>query len=193
MSTTSTALSDLVRLLPLTIDELPAHPAFTELPKTIQSNGQSLSNPTRPPLRDFILSVLTEANTFVDTTLPATFTTVSTAKKSNPAAAQIKVMKRMIPNSELTSTSRGKVNTNRLEEEAWFARTSVHANQKEEGTADWREFDHGLRVQHSEHERDYTPDVYDSHRVLDWDEETAGLDLGGVWTGVEMRSRLHFF
>jgi len=73
--------------------------------------------------------------------------------------------------------------------EAWFARRSKHANQSEEGTADWPEFDEGLRVDHSEKERMYTPDVYDSHRVLDWDEQTRGMEFEGGWMQVDMRSK----
>ena len=61
-----------------------------------------------------------------------------------------------------------------------FARKSTHTSKSETGTATWEEFDGGLRVQHSEHEREYTPDVFDSFKVLDWDAETdtLGEELG---------------
>ena len=61
-----------------------------------------------------------------------------------------------------------------------FARKSTHFNKPELGTASWDEFDAGLRVQHSENEADYTPDVYDCFKVLDWDQETNefGGDVG---------------
>ena len=59
-----------------------------------------------------------------------------------------------------------------------FARKSTHTNKSELGTASWDEFDAGLRVRHSEHEAEYTPDVYDCFKVLDWDQEIN--DFGGA-------------
>lgn len=58
---------------------------------------------------------------------------------------------------------------------ARFARKSTHTNESKLGTASWDEFDAGLRVRHSEHEAEYTPDVYDCFKVLDWDQETDGF------------------
>ena len=49
------------------------------------------------------------------------------------------------------------------------------------GTANWVEFDHGLRLEHSEKERLYTPAVYDSYRVLDWDKEILADGLPPVF------------
>ena len=75
-----------------------------------------------------------------------------------------------------------------------FARKSTHANKAEDGTATWEEFDNGLRVLHSEHERDYTPDVYDSHKVLDWDAETDALgEELGDYRDVKMSSKSALF
>ena len=70
-----------------------------------------------------------------------------------------------------------------------FARKSTHVHKPETGTATWEEFDSGLRVQHSEHEREYTPDVFDSFKVLDWDAETDALgDELGEYRDVKMSS-----
>ena len=70
-----------------------------------------------------------------------------------------------------------------------FARKSTHIHKTETGTATWEEFDGGLRVQHSEHEREYTPDVFDSFKVLDWDAETDALgDELGEYKDVKMSS-----
>lgn len=70
-----------------------------------------------------------------------------------------------------------------------FARKSTHVHKAETGTATWEEFDGGLRVQHSEHEREYTPDVFDAFKVLDWDAETDALgDELGEYRDVKMSS-----
>ena len=70
-----------------------------------------------------------------------------------------------------------------------FSRKSTHINKPETGTATWEEFDSGLRVQHSEHEREYTPDVFDSFKVLDWNAETDALgDEVGEYRDVKMSS-----
>ena len=75
-----------------------------------------------------------------------------------------------------------------------FARKSTHANKAEDGTATWEEFDNGLRVLHSEHEREYTPDVFDSFKVLDWDAETDALgDELGDYGDVKMSSKSTYF
>ncbi|OCL08954.1 hypothetical protein AOQ84DRAFT_354246 [Glonium stellatum] len=65
--------------------------------------------------------------------------------------------------------------------EKWFARSSEHQDNKAKGTADFEEFDFGLRIDHSIHEKDYTPDVYDANKLLDWDAE---IQAGGLSEGV---------
>lgn len=41
----------------------------------------------------------------------------------------------------------------------------------EKGHASWDEFAFGLRAEHCEHERDFTPTLYAVHKVLDWNGE----------------------
>ena len=73
--------------------------------------------------------------------------------------------------------------------ETRFARKSTHTNKADTGTATWEEFDQGLRADHSEHEREYTPDVFDSFKVLDWDRETDAFgDELGDYQDVKMSS-----
>lgn len=222
--TTQPPLGNLVRLEPLTLNEIPRHPdikfhlppCYTKDPTNNPEYSRlSTVSPDaavgrirciddeHPPLYDFINAILKEANHFVETTLPDTFTTVCTNKTSKPALAKVELLKRMIRNQELAEVpwNAGTVPRRGVRKtalwvgtggEAWFARRSIHANQSEEGTADWPEFDKGLRVDHSEKERQYTPDVYDNHRVLDWDEQTRGLEFEGGWTQVDMRSKFTF-
>ncbi len=52
----------------------------------------------------------------------------------------------------------------------WFARQSIYETGAKNGTASWEEIDKALRVDHSQHEKDYTPDIHDTHEVINWDE-----------------------
>lgn len=48
--------------------------------------------------------------------------------------------------------------------------------------------DEGLRVEHNEHERDYTPDIFDTYKVLDWDAETLAMGNLDNFSDIRMRS-----
>ncbi|KAL9006990.1 MAG: hypothetical protein Q9188_000278 [Gyalolechia gomerana] len=191
-------LGNLVRLAPLDLDTLPPHPALelsvtrkrprraspeeAIAPETPQKATQAVneSEPStidvngRPNLGPFIKAVLDEAVTFIDSTLPATFKP-SSEKSSAPAAAKVQTLKREITGSELSNIAwlDSKIprdTPDRIDnmEEAWFARKSRHPNRQDKGTARFSEFDYSLRVSHSEHEGEYTPDIFDTYKVLDW-------------------------
>lgn len=103
-------LANLVRLLPLHINELPAHPALESLVSTAsdhtQSAGSSPSQPgkvepsDRPNLISFIEEVLDQATIFVDDTLPATFKEGG-LKTSAPATAKVRLLSRNISRAEI--------------------------------------------------------------------------------------------
>lgn len=191
-------LGNLVRLAPLDLDTLPFHPALgpsvtpkrprrvstdeaiePEAPqKTTQAvNGSEPSTIDvngRPNGLLFVKAVLDEAITFIDSTLPATFKSTS-ERSSAPAAAKVQILKREIAGSELADVAwlnskipRGIPDQTDRTEEAWFARRSRHENRQDKGTAKFSEFDYSLRVSHSEHEGEYTPDVFDTYKVLEW-------------------------
>lgn len=110
-----------------------------------------------PDLLAFVQAVLDQGRTFISKPqFDETFTAVST-KSSPPSIAPVDVLKREIP-------SKG---------EAWFARRSIHENKKEEGTADWEEMVFALRDDHSFHERDFTPTLWDARKICDWDSELS--------------------
>lgn len=160
-------LGNLVRLVPLKLDELPSHPALVFEASTTDANG-------RPNLRPFIKATLEQAVTFVDNILPATFKPGS-EKPSLPAVAKVQLLRRDIPGPVLAQIPwlDSKVPRDIPEGiseigETWFGRKSRHANRQEKGTARFSEFDYGLRTDHSEHEGEYTPDVFDTYKVLDW-------------------------
>ena len=80
----------------------------------------------------------------------------------------------------------------KVEDENWFVRRSVHKNESSktgEGTASWSELVFGLKEQHSKHEQDFTPTLYDAHYVLDWNDEIRKLPKQGGrsedWIGGE--------
>ncbi|MCJ1317492.1 hypothetical protein MMC15_002817 [Xylographa vitiligo] len=168
-------LGNLLRLHPLSLADLPSHPSLTNLPSTNGSSSSAPKPPPRPSLPTFLTALLSEATTFIDHTLPSTFTVASTSKRSPPATSAVTLLKHTYPPSTLAAIPWHAFPVPRspppggLAAEAWFARRSRHADAAAAGTASWAEFDAGLRAQHSEHERQYTPDVYAAARVLDWD------------------------
>lgn len=186
-------LGNLVRLQPLHINELPAHPLFESLLKDPKNtpNGSTPSHVTkidsteRPNLISFVEEVLDQATLFVDDTLPNTFKEGS-LKSSAPSEAQVRLLSRSIGEADIrsvpwvnSSIPRNWSSNGRKPTEAWFARRSRHANHSGDGTVDFDEFDFGLRQDHSKHEQDYTPDVFDSYKVLDWNEQIkSAMDHG---------------
>ncbi|KAL9076723.1 MAG: hypothetical protein Q9161_000708 [Pseudevernia consocians] len=187
-------LGNLVRLHPLHINELPAHPALDSLISTPSEHTKSAgSSPSqagkvdsseRPNLISFMEEVLDQATIFVDDTLPATFKEGG-LKTSAPATAKVRLLSRNISMAEIqtipwiNSSIPRNWSNGRKPAEAWFARRSRHANHSDEGTCDLDEFDFGLRHDHSKHEQEYTPDVFDSYRVLDWSEQIGSAIANG--------------
>ena len=105
-------LGNLVRLLPLHINELPAHPALESLVSTTSRHPKSADDSPsqtgkvdpseRPNLISFMEEVLDQASIFVDDTLPATFREGG-LKKSAPATAKVRLLSRNISMAEIQS------------------------------------------------------------------------------------------
>ena len=159
------ALGPLVRMRPLSPGQLPAHPDLA----SHQTSGSS------PDLSTFLTEVFQEAETFMTTYMSANFTVKAENKPASPSKASVKLLEKTITSSELPTSS----SPNGAAEETWFARTSIHENASTNGTASWSEFEYGLMDDHSAHEMDYTPEVYDAHRVLSWDQEAAAMQVPG--------------
>jgi hypothetical protein len=162
-STTKPAIQDsglgpLIRLRPLAVDQLPAH---SKLP----SDGKE-----RPEIHAFAAAALEEGNAFMTTYLPHKFKTKSEGKWSPPSNSPVKLFALDISASELPKNTVAAAPSGGSGE-SWFARESIHVNKAENETASWSEFDNGLRVDHSQHEMEYTPTVEDAHEVMNWDEE----------------------
>ena len=103
-------LGNLVRLLPLHINELPAHPALESLVSTppnqnkfagsSPSQAANVEPSERPNLISFMEEVLDQATIFIDDTLPATFKE-GALKKSAPALAKVRILSRKISVAEI--------------------------------------------------------------------------------------------
>jgi Protein of unknown function (DUF3074) len=71
-----------------------------------------------------------------------------------------------------------------LQAEYWFARRSIHDNISSKngdkpGHASWEEFLYGLRDNHSKHEEDFTPTLFDARKVVDWSGQLRKLEEEG--------------
>ena len=141
-----------LRLRPFSPRELPANPVLASAQDEPKQTVE---------LKPFIHEVLTEAVDFSDSVVPTTF-----QKKGSPKSSGISTAKVQLLSSDLISG------------EAWFARQSEHEDAPTNGTASYAEFENGLYHQHSLNEADYTPDVYDSHKVCDWSTDIGGLGNG---------------
>ncbi|KAI4253911.1 MAG: hypothetical protein L6R42_007402 [Xanthoria sp. 1 TBL-2021] len=185
--------SNLLRLVPLQLAELPSHPALklsvhqkggrgmspaggTQLqstdPQKTTSEPDTPEADRCPPMLPFIKAILDAAVVFIDDTLPTTFEPHSN-KSSTPAKTRVELLQRNISAKELSKVDWQGFKIPRhppdnVASEAWFARRSRHANQQAKGTANFSEFDYGLRIDHCQHEGDYTPEVYDTFKVLEW-------------------------
>jgi hypothetical protein len=155
MSAAGQSHGQLVRLRALYPSQLPAHPDMAAK----QGTASAL-----PDLDTFITSILTEASDFMTEYLPQKFSIKDRSKTSPPAKATVQLLAHEIAANQLGANAH---------DEAWFARTSLHENKKENGTASWDEFEAGLLDDHSLHESQYTPDVFDAHKVLSWDDKLA--------------------
>jgi Protein of unknown function (DUF3074) len=78
-------------------------------------------------------------------------------------------------------------------------RRSLHQNissKEKKGSASWEEFVYGLRDEHSRHEFDFTPTLYDARHILDWNGEMRKLEeegsLGTKYSNGTMSSMFHF-
>ena len=176
---------NLVRLTSLMLNELPAHPSILGTP--VKGAASSEAERPRPELLTFLRAILDEGGVFLDkSTFQSTFTS-QTSKSSPPSTTNVQVLKRDIPLSEIEKISWNSPPIPRRKPHAigaehWFARRSRHPNvssKETKGSASWDEFVFGLRDQHSKHECDFTPTLYDAHHVLDWNEEVRELENEG--------------
>jgi len=183
------ALGSLVRLTPLLLDELPAHPSIPD-PSSTPSPPDPPLRP-RPDLSTFFRAVLDEGAAVVSpSALRANFTPAG-SKSARPARSRVDVLKRDIPAAVIDQIAWDSPPVPRprprvVGAEHWFVRRSRHENvssRDQTGSASWEEFVYGLRDEHSKHEQDFTPTVYDARHVLDWNQALGALEKGGELGG----------
>ena len=178
-------VGNLVRLAPLLLNELPTHASLPATP--IDGAGSNEAERPKPQLLTFLRAILDEGGAFLSkSTFQSTFTSQS-SKSSPPSTTNVEIWKRDISSSEIENISWDSPPIPRRKPEAlgtehWFARRSRHPNlssKEKKGSASWDEFVFGLRDQHSKHECDFTPTLYDAHLILDWNEQVRALDSEG--------------
>ncbi|KIX95991.1 uncharacterized protein Z520_08246 [Fonsecaea multimorphosa CBS 102226] len=198
---TNTTQSNLIRLAPLQLGELPAHPSLPP------------ADGTRPNLLSFLLTLLDDGADFLS---PASFSANfkhHSVKSAPPSEAKVETLTYSAAAKELeeivdwgasetrtananpehpgqasghgetyTRPGRSKPPHKALSAgEYWVARRSTHKaisskDPSSPGNANWKEFIFGLRDSHSKHEQDFTPTLYDAHCVCTWNEEIKELE-----------------
>ena len=165
-----------VRLLKLTVHELPRHPDL----RTLQTGRE---NPTAEELvgeiLDEAIQFLNDYNTKSEqqgfkASRPFRGKVASTRRLMSP-----ELLGRTIPSSVRApeDTRKRDLEDLELETEAWFGRSSVHPNRRmpAEPSANWVDFQYALFHDRNRREREYTPDVKDAHMICEWDEYLAGF------------------
>src|SRR2546423_4370747 len=145
------SLGNLVRLSPLPLNELPAHPSIPNTP--VKGTAISGVERPRPELSAFLRAILDEGGAFLSkSNFQSTFTSHS-SKSSSPSTSNVQILKRDIPSSEIEkipwdSPPIPRRKPRAIGTEHWFARRSRHANvssKEKKGSASWDEFVFGLR------------------------------------------------
>lgn len=157
-----------IRLTPLPFSHLPNHPSFDP------------PSDTRPDLLAFALALLDDGHALVQPTQFNLLFKSHSWKPSPPSNNEVEILSTSVTASDLATISWSTENVLRpkpakLEDEFWYARRSNHHNvsvkRNAPGTASWSEFIYGLRDQHSKHEFDFTPNIYDARLICEWNNE----------------------
>ncbi|KAI9924141.1 hypothetical protein MW887_007381 [Aspergillus wentii] len=152
-------MPSLIHLHPLPFSSLPSHPSLNALS-------------TRPSHLDFIHSILSEAHFFLTTSIPDHFHQDPKPRPSHPSTSPV-----YLSTASLLPGARGQG------KEFWVCRRSTHSDEAVDGTASFAEFQDGLRVDHSEKEKEYTPSVTSVETLLEW---SSLESIEGGWKGVDM-------
>lgn len=202
----SLPLGNLVRLTPLRLDELPLHsslPDSTQHDPTSMGEASNGAKPTAPKGRPlpqaFLKAILDEGRAFIEA-FPRAASTAGT-KASQPSTANVEILKHQVTASDLNSVPWKSSPILRSEPSAaersagefWAARHSIHDDDDTQGSASWDQFEFGLREDHSKHEMDFTPTLYDARTIVDWAEKLRATgSTVDEYTNVHMSGKLFF-
>lgn len=170
-------MPSIIRLCPRPFTSLPCHPAFDGEDNTVTRDSNETAQ-SRPDLRTFLHSALSEAQTFLVTTIPRNFKVNGRARWSPPSTAKVQLLTHTIRAEDQELDYPG-----RRQDEFWVCRRSVHLDAPVEGTASWNEFRRGLRENHSENEMEYTPSLTGVERLMEWPIQD---EIEGGWREVDM-------
>jgi hypothetical protein len=124
------------------------------------------SEPTGPPSRRASKAT---TNSTTDNTAQLTVPPPTTRGRSSSSASA-----RQGPISRARPTT--------LQDEHWFTRRSIHqciSSKLTPGTASWEQFVFGLLKNHSANEQEFTPNLFDARKVVDWDGQVRKLTEEG--------------
>ena len=166
-----------------------------------QSSAAALGN--RPDLLSFIEEVFGQAERFTedlhrspsDPTEKAPARTWVAKSPKNNSNTTIHIYQRRVKQPELVQIQWGAGPTPRpipepkskgIKGETWSARVSEHEDSQSKGTATFLEFVAGLKKEHAAHEQEYTPDISETYKVLQW--EIPSTAKVGKYYDLEMSS-----
>jgi len=163
MSSDPQTSRSLLKLAVLPPSKIPAHTGLASA-----QDGGSVE------LTGFVTQLLTEGAHFADTTLPNDFKHQKIQHLPRSKGGDVEVLSGG-PDVDDPAANDGRG-------EFWFARRSRHTllaegAKDERGKASWKEFEDALFIDHSVKEGEYTPDIYDAHKVLDWSSELSGKTI----------------
>ncbi|KAK5075674.1 hypothetical protein LTR70_010022 [Exophiala xenobiotica] len=165
--------SPMIRLAPVPFEDLPDHPSF----------GSGDSN-KRPDLLRFALTLLDQGRSLVQPTQFNLSFKSHSQKSSPPSNNEIEILSATVPAADIeklpwSSDEILRSKPANVEDEHWYARRSYHHNHPSKnnaaGTGSWQEFVYGLRDQHSKHEYDFSPSIYDARLICNWNEQINQL------------------
>ncbi|KAK2793082.1 hypothetical protein FQN52_002230 [Onygenales sp. PD_12] len=169
------AIPSLLHLHPLAPSSIPAHPALP-FPFPVSKEGETPD--TRPSLPPFIHSALTQAHSFVTSTVPKEFTPDPKRRTSPPSTATVKLLSGTLRQTPLHPASLASKN----KEDKWFARCSVHDDRPAKGTASYEEFVRLLKDDHLSNELEYAPTMSSVDEIAKWD--CDAMEIEGGWSGM---------
>ena len=153
------------------------HPGNIDQPSS--SRGPENTDRHRTHISDFVLQVYEEAIIFASRTLPATFEHANIDRTVAQSTSAIQMLKRKIRSGKLNRISYSPERTvpENQPPEYWHARRSRHTNAAVFGGASFGDFEEFIMNNHALHEADYTSSIYDTRKILDWNDELRGLHL----------------
>lgn len=149
----------LIQLHPHPFTSLPSHPSLP-------------TDSSRPDLKTYTTAALHEALDHLHT-LHTTLTKDPKPRSSPPSTAKVTLLRGWRKPLTPTPAQDSGSNSN-AKPEFWVARQSEHVDSAVRGSASWDEFVAGLRVDHAQHEMEYTPSVSGVERLLEWEGEEIG-------------------